>query len=270
MAQPLTLYYSTFHHSSALTQQRLGKDSLRDFASCFLCLHRAREPVCCPSGHLACQECIYENILHQKKNYREQTEEFKRQLNLESERESQSVRRKAEIKQAEFLRTQETLLSAGGTASRKFEKRKGTELPSFWVPNLTPKHSSNRGTLNGSVKEAITCPATEPGHALGSIKKLTRVIFHASDKTSLVSEATLSCFSCQKGFTNGTTIVVLNPCGHAFCGSCVASLQQVEDRCLLCETKAKARIKLCSEGTGYASKGGLVYVEKYDVAFRAS
>ncbi|KAG0036032.1 hypothetical protein BGZ82_004779 [Podila clonocystis] len=54
-------------------KQRLGRDSMRDFDACFLCLQTARDPVCCLEGHLSCKECIYENILAQKLEIERQT-----------------------------------------------------------------------------------------------------------------------------------------------------------------------------------------------------
>ncbi|KAF9929047.1 hypothetical protein FBU30_001890 [Linnemannia zychae] len=53
-------------------KQRLGRDSMRDYDACFLCLQTARDPVCCPEGHIACKECIYENILAQKQEIQRQ------------------------------------------------------------------------------------------------------------------------------------------------------------------------------------------------------
>ncbi|KAG0331460.1 hypothetical protein BG004_001655 [Podila humilis] len=64
-------------------KQRLGRDSMRDFDACFLCLQTARDPVCCSEGHLSCKECIYENILAQK-------QEIDRQAKLLAAQEAQA------------------------------------------------------------------------------------------------------------------------------------------------------------------------------------
>ncbi|KAG9299930.1 hypothetical protein G9A89_009658 [Geosiphon pyriformis] len=75
------------------SQQRLGRDSMREFDACYLCLQRARSPVCCSQGHLYCKECIYENILAQKK-------EIKRQQVLLEQREKDELevkKRKEEL-----------------------------------------------------------------------------------------------------------------------------------------------------------------------------
>ena len=49
-------------------KERLGKDSIKPFDSCSLCIATAVDPLCCRSGHLFCKECIYSCLLTQKKN----------------------------------------------------------------------------------------------------------------------------------------------------------------------------------------------------------
>src|SRR5437764_8867280 len=66
---------------------------MREVDACYLCLQRARDPVCCSHGHLYCKECILENILAQKK-------EIQRQQKLLEEREkdeAEEAKRKEEL-----------------------------------------------------------------------------------------------------------------------------------------------------------------------------
>ncbi|GAA5991127.1 hypothetical protein JCM10908_006550 [Rhodotorula pacifica] len=51
----------------------LGRDSMKDFDACSLCLLRARDPRICSEGHVYCQECIITNLLSQKKDIKRQT-----------------------------------------------------------------------------------------------------------------------------------------------------------------------------------------------------
>ena len=62
-----------------IIQQRLGRDSLRNFDSCFLCLQTARTPLACSLGHIACKECLYENIMAQKKELARLTQLYESQ-----------------------------------------------------------------------------------------------------------------------------------------------------------------------------------------------
>ena len=57
----LDAYYGT-------KKQRLGNESMRPFDACSLCLQRAREPLACSKGHLFCKECVYNDLLAQKKD----------------------------------------------------------------------------------------------------------------------------------------------------------------------------------------------------------
>lgn len=73
--------------------QRLGKDSLKDFDACSLCLHALVMPLAwyvyrnditfsslgSPQGHLFCKECIYSALLSQKKEIKRQNKLYKLQ-----------------------------------------------------------------------------------------------------------------------------------------------------------------------------------------------
>ena len=48
----------------------LGKDSIKNFDDCTICLNPAVSPVCCLKGHIFCKECAYQNILRQKSSRR--------------------------------------------------------------------------------------------------------------------------------------------------------------------------------------------------------
>jgi len=53
-------------------KKRLGNESMRRFDACSLCLNRARDPVACQDGHLFCKECVYTDLLTQKKDIKRQ------------------------------------------------------------------------------------------------------------------------------------------------------------------------------------------------------
>ena len=57
---------------------------MRDYDACFLCLQTARDAVCCPEGHIACKECIYENILAQKQEIARQAKQVELQAAQEA------------------------------------------------------------------------------------------------------------------------------------------------------------------------------------------
>lgn len=53
-------------------KERLGKDSIKPFDSCCLCIQTAIEPLSCKKGHIFCKECIYSCLLAQKKDIKRQ------------------------------------------------------------------------------------------------------------------------------------------------------------------------------------------------------
>ncbi|VUZ95717.1 40S ribosomal protein S4, putative [Plasmodium vivax] len=48
-------------------KERLGKDSMRRFEQCWICLRNAETPVSTPYGHIFCKICIVNHFLTQKK-----------------------------------------------------------------------------------------------------------------------------------------------------------------------------------------------------------
>ncbi|KAF8352031.1 hypothetical protein F5887DRAFT_933585 [Amanita rubescens] len=72
-------------------RQRLGNESMRSFDACALCLNRAREPVTCNEGHLFCKECVYTDLLTQKKDIKKQKDKLEA-LRREAEEERERAR----------------------------------------------------------------------------------------------------------------------------------------------------------------------------------
>ncbi|KAG9086966.1 hypothetical protein FS749_003253 [Ceratobasidium sp. UAMH 11750] len=76
-------------------KQRLGIDSMKRFDACTLCLQQAREPVACEQGHIYCKECIYSDLLSQKKEikrFKTKLEELAREEEAEKARAVQAAR----------------------------------------------------------------------------------------------------------------------------------------------------------------------------------
>ncbi|GFP83959.1 nitric oxide synthase-interacting protein [Phtheirospermum japonicum] len=60
-------------------KERLGKDSIKPFDVCCLCLKPFIEPMSCTKGHVYCKECILECLLAQKKDIQSLFTPFKRE-----------------------------------------------------------------------------------------------------------------------------------------------------------------------------------------------
>ncbi|CAO3572519.1 unnamed protein product [Mortierella alpina] len=92
-------------------KQRLGRDSMRDYDACFLCLQTARDPVCCPEGHISCKECIYENILAQKQEIQRQAEQVAMQQAQEQKEQELKEELAQQIILSDFEKSQMGVLS---------------------------------------------------------------------------------------------------------------------------------------------------------------
>ncbi|ORX90901.1 hypothetical protein K493DRAFT_379862 [Basidiobolus meristosporus CBS 931.73] len=279
-------------------KQRLGRDSMRNFDACFLCLQTARDPLSCTEGHIACKECIYENIVAQKKEIARQNKDLEsRKSQLEEERK----RKEAEAQDVvirEFEKTQSQISAsrlasktAGEEQSRVFglkaediearskvvrdealtriekqeQEKNKSALPSFWIPTLTPDSKSD--TLEPA-KQQVMCTAAKPHPT--NIKKLTPVVFTKSNEPDSKNPAGHMCPSCLKTLNNGMKISISKSCGHVLCKHCMDKFVKSTQKCFVCDKKCRPKdiVQLHSEGTGYAGGGGNVEVKKWDVAFQ--
>ena len=102
---------------------RLSRDSFLPFASCWLCLEPAIDPVACAQGDIFCRECALSNILAQKKEIKradkargqEEREALEDQTRRDAEARERSIR--------EFELTQAGLsIKRGNTSSAGREK----------------------------------------------------------------------------------------------------------------------------------------------------
>jgi len=96
-ASAVFTYYERSILKYGTQKQRLGKDSMKHFDACSLCLQPAVDPLCCAQGHLYCKECIYENILSQKKEIKRNKRKFdEQQQELQEKDESRKLQKKEE------------------------------------------------------------------------------------------------------------------------------------------------------------------------------
>ncbi|KAG7290826.1 hypothetical protein NEMBOFW57_000830 [Staphylotrichum longicolle] len=105
---------------------RLSRDSFLPFASCWLCLEPAIDPVACLHGDIFCRECALSNILAQKKEIK-RAEKAREQEDRAAQEDK--ARRDAEAQERairEFELTQAGLSIKRGNTSSGREK---TEPP---------------------------------------------------------------------------------------------------------------------------------------------
>eukprot|EP00128_Syssomonas_multiformis_P001976 Colp12_sorted_trinity150504_noHs@6302 len=260
-------------------KERVGKDSCKEFDACFLCLQTCIKPVCCLQGHLACKECLFENLLAQKKEITRQEKAFHEQLEKEKEEmRQQEVEQK--IKAVEdFQATQGSLLPKKATATngpkseleedlkrKDMDLEKKRALPSFWLPSHTPNAEATK--LKPPSKDTM-CPGND--HTL-KLKQLVEVKFvPVSSSNGKKSGDKYECPGCVKSLTNNLELKVMKKCGHVMCKACVDKFIKESARCLVCDGPCSTKdvITLHRDGTGYAASGSGV-AERYNYAFQCA
>ncbi|KAL9552348.1 hypothetical protein MBANPS3_003809 [Mucor bainieri] len=296
----------TYHESHTLDygtkRQRLGRDSFRNYDACFLCLQTARDPVCCGEGHLACRECMYENILQQKQAIKHE----QKMIDLKSqESEQQKQLEELEAKRVildTFDKTQHSMLGGerrrptikdglkddtAAAAAENEKKRKRSDadadeiaktaaqlkkekeeaakpkIGSFWVPSVTP--AADASALKAT-KTQVICTAVDKTHPL-SIKSLIDVKFQKEDGKDKDKNV---CPACLKTLTNASKLSVLRNCGHVLCHHCIDMFVSKSKKCYVCEKKTKSKdiIDMSPEGTGFASASTKAVAEKFNLAFQ--
>ncbi|KAG8990613.1 hypothetical protein FRB94_004521 [Tulasnella sp. JGI-2019a] len=95
-------------------RQRIGVDSMRERLGCALCLQRARDPVACSEGHLYCKECIYTDLLEQKKEIKRQQVTLEQ---LAKDEEEEKQKKRVEARERVLKDFEERQLGLGGKKS---------------------------------------------------------------------------------------------------------------------------------------------------------
>ncbi|KAJ3117518.1 hypothetical protein HDU96_006447 [Phlyctochytrium bullatum] len=243
-------------------------------------------------GHLACKECFYENLLAQKKEVARQqkvAEMQRRAIEDELKRREQAIK-EAEIR--DFERTQTQFLATMANDAKPLTKVidgivfKGLKTPDgiIYIPDNTVDYDTSE--LYGKVKElekespsltpeatptlvedppkTLLCTASDPPHAIHSLKKLTAVNFVKSPTKDNAKGPSNMCPSCVKNLHNGLKMIVIKTCGHVICRNCYTQFVKNSKKCLVCEASFKDadNITLAVEGTGFVMSGGKVEVAK--------
>ncbi|KAK4698206.1 nitric oxide synthase-interacting protein, partial [Phenoliferia sp. Uapishka_3] len=106
-------------------KERLGRDAMKNYNSCSLCLDRAREPRVCTDGHIFCQECILNSLLSQKRDIKRQTVLLDRMRATEEEERvlARSAARQRVLKEFEHAQSG---LGSKGTVGKTLASTTGT------------------------------------------------------------------------------------------------------------------------------------------------
>ncbi|EFA79785.1 putative nitric oxide synthase-interacting protein [Heterostelium album PN500] len=254
-------------------KERLGKDSLKSFDCCSICLNTLITPLSCTKGHLYCKECIYTSLLNQKQIIKEKEERWIKQQEKLKQKEEDIRIKQAEHELKEFESNNVTFLQnntekpidntkdkekVNNGEQKQLVREKELKLNCYWMLSHDSKEE-----VHEKPDTNTKCP--EGNHVL-RLKQLISVKFKAADTGSANSSKDINrycCPICDKIFTNSTRLKMLKRCGHVFCESCLNRFQDdpknlKTSQCYTCakEFESLDIINLQQGGTGYAGQSG--------------
>ncbi|XP_071966459.1 nitric oxide synthase-interacting protein isoform X2 [Engystomops pustulosus] len=256
---------------------RLSKDAVKDFDCCCLSLQPCKDPVVTSDGYIYEKEAILEYILHQKREIARQMKvilTYEKQKN-EKKNEMEELNKAAkESKMKVFLEKEMSIISkplnpftrkAGenngaaaeaSTSSQQNGEDKNKQLPSFWIPSLTPEAKS---TLVKKPDKTVYCPMS--GKPL-KMKDLVSVKFtpvdDKVDRVGLINrQDRYVCAVTRDMLGNSVPCAVLRPSGAVVTMECVEKLikKDMTDPISGDKLTEKDIIVLQRGGTGFSGSG---------------
>lgn len=126
--------------------ERLGKDSVKNFDCCSLTLQPCRNPVISKDGYLFDKEAILEYIIRKKTEYTRQMKKYEKQLKKDESEKAELAAAEKEANLIKFMNREKNISSnikdtdAGTSSSMSnLSNSKEKQLPSFWVPSQLPE-----------------------------------------------------------------------------------------------------------------------------------
>ncbi|CAI9611357.1 unnamed protein product [Staurois parvus] len=251
---------------------RLSKDAVKDFDCCCLSLQPCKDPVVTPDGYIYEKEAILEYILHQKKEIARQMKLYDKQKNEKKAEMEELSKAAKESKMKVFLDKEMSIISkplnpfskkmeSNGSAeeassSQQSSEDKNKQLPSFWIPSLTPEAKS---TLVKKPDKNVYCPMS--GKPL-KMKDLITVKFtkvdEKVDRVGLINrQDRYVCAVTRDMLGNSVPCAVLRPSGVVVTLECVEKLikKDMTDPVSGEKLMEKDIIVLQRGGTGFSGSG---------------
>ncbi|KAK4487413.1 hypothetical protein RD792_005955 [Penstemon davidsonii] len=250
-------------------KERLGKDSIKPFDACSLCLKTLIEPMSCLKGHVYCKECIFECLLAQKKDVqrkqlahatqlKQEKEEEEERLSLQKARELDAFDQQnhgavPQYNDKNYNRDKNGFHGANSVKATSYEEEALRTMKAFWLPSATPE-----------APKKVEAPSTDTVCPEGNEKLRLKTLFAikftedtSEQKRSCSLDKSFICPSCKVTLTNTLSLVALSSCGHVFCKKCADKFMAVDKVCLVCDKPCKERnlVNLAKGGTGFAGHG---------------
>ncbi|PIN18559.1 hypothetical protein CDL12_08748 [Handroanthus impetiginosus] len=250
-------------------KERLGKDSIKPFDACSLCLKPFIEPMSCPKGHVFCKECILECLLAQRKDIQrklaahaaqqqKEKEEEEERLMLQKARELDAFDQQnhgavPQYNDKNYNRDKNGFHGANSVKATSYEEEALRTMKAFWLPSATPEAPKKVG----SPSTDTICPEGKEKLRLKTLFPIYLTEDTSEQKRSNSLDKSYICPICKVTLTNTLALVALSSCGHVFCRKCADKFMAVDKVCLLCDKPCKEKnlVKLAKGGTGFAGHG---------------
>lgn len=208
---------------------RLSKDAIKEFDCCSLTLQPCKNPVITQDGYLFDKEAILEYILHQK------TENLKKQREFEkyNQRKEKEIKELADLEKKQqiekFLKTEGKIVSSKEDSKESklsvsnMNGKKGTELPSFWIPSLVPSSKADTQPKKPNMK--VYCPMSGKPISIKDLYDVKFKLIDDKDNKSLIAKSErYVCAVTNDVLGNSVPCVVLKPSGCVVTQECYEKL----------------------------------------------
>jgi len=242
-------------------RQRLAKESIKDFDACNLTLQPCRHPVITPDGYMYDKESILEYIIHQKRENARKLKEYEKQKKREEKEIQDLATAELTNKTINFLKTETTIskpsasatsgseVSSVGSGISNMTSGRSEDLPSFWVPSMTPQSSKTKLKKPDS---NVYCPMS--GRPIKA-NQLIDVHFTPTNDT----KGKYKCAVTHDVLHNAVLCAVLKTSGTVVTMECIEKLikKDMLDPINGQKLKEEDIIPLQRGGTGYAAANEL-------------
>ncbi|GAB6033225.1 hypothetical protein CHUAL_012829 [Chamberlinius hualienensis] len=252
--------YGTLH-------MRLGKDSVKDFDCCCLSLQPCRNPVITPQGVLYDKEAILEYILHQKREYARKLKEYEKSKRREQTELEELGLAEKRSQVEKFTKNEQSIVTKPHNAFKTTEPStsisnmvgdKSKQLPSFWIPSLTPEAKK---TQLKKPDKTVYCPITNIPIAMKDLIPINFTpVVDPDDKASLIAKRNrYMCAVTHDILGNTVPCAVLRPTGHVVTMECVEKIIKIDWLHPISGEKLTERdiIPVEMGGTGYSTTNAL-------------
>lgn len=221
----------TYHEKMKDAQQsgygtlsmRLGKDSIKEFDCCCLTLQPCHDPVITPDGYVYDKEAILEYIVHQKTEIARRMKEYdKQKAKLEKEgNDLEKTKQEATIKaflDKQKLSTKSGKQSGGTDGVSNMDSGRDKQLPSFWIPSLTPE---SKPTELKKPDEKVRCPMSSKPLRYKDLISIKFTPINDRDSRSLITkDARYVCAVSNDILGNSVPCVALRTSGNVVTTEC--------------------------------------------------